>query len=356
MIKKMMHMVLFWVVFQVLVPLDRLLAGLMAETTDGRRVVTAKRRGTQSLAARRTYFAPMRSSNWGELLLPVLYNFFEVGRALRPTLREQMYMVMGSDRSKEENMGLGGIGTDAWDDYEMSGRKGMLDFDKGYLATYVHKEYPVTFEIERKLRDDDQYGVVAGTRARKMGISAEQKMERDAVSVFNNAFDTNFAGPDGKPLVSTTHPKNGNKTGNLSNKGTDALSVENVEAARIAMETTPDDAGNILGMVPDTILVPPGLRNTALQISGSELNPTDANNAINPEAGYRVVVWPYLTDSNNWFLIDSVWMRESLKWYDRVPLQITLLSQSSTEVAYEAYMRYSFGWDDWRWVYGNEVA
>ena len=86
-------------------------------------------------------------------------------------------------------------------------------------------------------------------------------------------------------------------------------------------------------------------------------DPTNANNTINPQAGrYQVVPWHHLSDANNWFVIDSVWMRESLRWYDRVPLEIRLIDETTTEAVYEAYMRYSFGWDDWRWVYGNNVT
>lgn len=301
--------------------------------------------------------APMRSSNWAELLIPVIYQFYDIGRSLRPTLRESLFNVLRSNRSKEESVGYGGISSDAWDNYAKSGQKSMVDFDKGYTATYNHIEYPVQFMIERRLMDDDQYGIIAGERARKLGISAAQKMERDAASVFNNAFSTSFNGPDGKPLCSTTHPRNPNKSGNLSNSGTAALSAANLGLARQALMATEDDAGNILGMTPDTLLVPPELEDAALEIVNSVQDPTNANNTINPQAGrYQVVPWHYLTDSNNWFVIDSVWMRESLKWYERVPLEIRLVDESTTEAVYEAYMRYSFGWDDWRWVYGNNVT
>jgi len=49
-------------------------------------------------------------------------------------------------------------------------------------------------------------------------------------------------------------------------------------------------------------------------------------------------------------------MRESLKWYERTPLEITVADQTATEAVYEAYMRYSYGWDDWRWIYGHNVS
>jgi len=300
---------------------------------------------------------PMRSSNWAELLLPTIYNFYDIGRMLRPELRPQIFNIQTSTRNDERNVGYGGISPDAWDGYEASGVKGRVDFDKGYTATYTHNEYVVTFEVERKLIDDDQYGIVAGERARKLGISATQKMEIDAASVFNNAFSASYLGADAKPLCSTTHPRNPNKTGNLINAGTSALTKANVSLTRQAMMATEDDAGNILGMMPNALMVPPELEDTALEIVNSLQDPGSANNAINPQAGrFTVIPWHYLTDSNNWFMMDTVWMRESLKWYERTPLEITVQDQTATEAVYEAYMRYSYGWDDWRWVYGHNVS
>ena len=300
---------------------------------------------------------PMRSSNWAELLLPTIYNFYDIGRTLRPELRPQIFNIQASSRADERNVGYGGIAPNAWDNYEASGVKGRVDFDKGYTATYTHQEYVVTFEVERKLLDDDQYGIVAGERARKLGVSATQKMEIDAASVFNNAFSTSYNGADGKPLCSTTHPRNPNKTGSLVNAGTSALTKANVSLTRQAMMATEDDAGNILGMMPNALMVPPELEDTALEIVNSLQDPGSANNAINPQAGrFTVIPWHYLTDSNNWFMMDTVWMRESLKWYERTPLEITVQDQTATEAVYEAYMRYSYGWDDWRWIYGHNVS
>lgn len=306
----------------------------------------------------RAWHAPMRSSNWGELLLPVIYEFFDIGRRLRPALRPVLYNVIASTRSREDNVGYGGIAPDAWGNYKNSGAKSTVDFDKGFTASYIHDEFVVQFQIERKLRDDDQYGVM-GERARKLGISATQKMEIDAASVFNNAFSTaaGHLGPDGKPLCSTTHPRNPNKGGSLVNAGTYALTKGNIGLVRTAMMEFVDDAGNKLGVTPDTLLVPPALEDTALEIARSSQDPESANNAINPQAGrYRVIPWHFLTDSDNWFLIDSVWMRESLKWYERSMLEITVVGESTTESVFEAYMRYSFGFDDWRWVFGNNVT
>jgi hypothetical protein len=48
-------------------------------------------------------------------------------------------------------------------------------------------------------------------------------------------------------------------------------------------------------------------------------------------------------------------MKRYLRWYNRVPLETRVVEQTSTHVIYEFYMRYSFGWVDPRFVYGNAV-
>lgn len=328
------------------------------QVRDRGRVRVARRAGVDRplLAVRSWYASPMRSSQWDELLLPAIYRFFDIGRTLRPNLRTQLFNVQSSTRSKEESVGHGGVPAEAWDTYNASGQVGTADFNQGYKSTYEHGLYPIRMEIEKTLLEDDQYGVISDY-SRKLGISAATKMERDAASVFNNAFSSSFLGGDGKALCSTTHPRNPNKSGNLVNKGTSALTKAAVSTTRQAIMATEDDAGNILGMTPDMLLVPPELEDAALEIAQSAQDPASANNAINPQAGrFQVVPWHFLTDSNNWFMIDSVWMRESLRWYDRVALEFMMVDETSVHVVYEARMRYSFGWDDWRWVYGHEVS
>ena len=72
----------------------------------------------------------------------------------------------------------------------------------------------------------------------------------------------------------------------------------------------------------------------------------------------NVVVWDYLTDANNWFVIDSTLAKIYLNWIDRVPLEFEMdpTSDFTLEARFRGYMRYSYGWSDWRWVYGHEVS
>lgn len=298
----------------------------------------------------------LRQEQFDSLLTPIIYHHFEVGQSRVPSLRPRLFNVRTSTVAAEKGTGMGGISPEAWDQYAASGRKGRLDLDQLYTQTYTHVEYPVELVIEKRLVLNDQYGKI-GDLVRRAGISAEQKMEIDAASLFNKAF-TGATWGDGKELCATDHPKSPNKSaGTYSNEGTTALSKAAVSATRILMQRFADDKGNEIGLSPNVLLVPPELEDTALEIAGSQLDPSSANNAINPNAGRFVVIpWQRLTDTNAWFMIDDTWRSEVVNWYNREAIQVMMTHETTTEVVYELKLHYSFGVDDWRWIYGHNPS
>jgi hypothetical protein len=108
----------------------------------------------------------------------------------------------------------------------------------------------------------------------------------------------------------------------------------------------------------DTILVPPELEDTGIEITKSVLDPTSAQNAVNPQAGrYNLIVWHYLTDATNWFMLERARTNQFLNWFDRVPVEFAAEEDFDTlQRRYRAYCRYSYGYDDARFCYGHLVA
>ena len=69
------------------------------------------------------------------------------------------------------------------------------------------------------------------------------------------------------------------------------------------------------------------------------------------------VVWNRLTDSNAWFLIDSGLMKQHLHWFWRINPEFANMTEFDSLIAkFRVYMRYGIGWDDWRWIFGNNPA
>jgi len=294
------------------------------------------------------------SEQWAELLEPGLREiFFQTSGALAANSRiPALFDVTTSTRAFEEFLSVGSMGN--WETY-----KGAIEYDdlaKGYKTTVTHEEYAKGFKIERKLVDDDQYSLFRD-RPAELAMSAMRTREVHAASIFNNAFSTSYLGGDGKPLCEDDHPKSPSNAATQDNEGTLSLSYANVSATRLLMRAYTDDRGNLIPVQPDTLLVPPELEETAYGIWRTMNKPDTADNLANFTQSYlrNVVVWDYLTDANAWFLIDSTMAKTCLKWLDRTPLEFALdpTSNFRLESRWRGYMRYSYGFKDWRWVYGN---
>lgn len=306
---------------------------------------------------------PIQAANWGELVVPGLSEAFLVGVGRRPSMIGQLFSVRGSDRANEQHLGVGNIGSDGWADFEKTGRVNMAEFARGYKWTATHAEFARGMAVQRKLVDDNRFSELFD-QARQLGDSAFRFREKAGAAVFNNAFVAAgqdafgfpIAGPDGVALCSASHPRNPDDAAVVdSNTSNVTLTAANVSTIRRNMMGFKDDTGDILNVMPDQLLVPPELEDTALTIVRSQLDPASANNAINPQAGrFNVGVWHYLTSASNWFMLDSGRRADSLIWYDRVPLEFTPqgLNAEVMQFSMVAYNRFSRGFRDWRFIYG----
>lgn len=302
----------------------------------------------------------MRASQWPELLLPGINHFFVVGMDRVPAMREQLYNVQETTLTTQYGVGVGGMSSDTWNKYSQSGKaiKGELKNDQLYKTGYTQVEYPATLTIEKALLRGDQYGEINKTIARA-GRSAAVQMEEKAASLLNNAFSANFLQGDGVALCASTHPKSptDTSTGNLVNSGVLPLDKDNLGATRIAMRAFVDDVGSKIGAMPNEIWYPDALSDVVDEIILSPLDPDSGNNAINPQDAGRWVKRPWLRLDSDiaWFIVDGVLRQDLVNWYNRVLVtdDIMVTSESLTHITYEFLMEYSFGSDDWRWIYGQ---
>lgn len=293
------------------------------------------------------------SENFGYLLDPGLRKIFVDEYALPEGQRLNLFGVEKSTKAVEYDLGIGGTG----DLQEFDGTIAYDDFKQQYRTSYTAKEWVKGMKIERKLVDDDQYSVI-NKRPAQLALVAKRTQEKHSSSVFNNAFNTStFAGGDGLALCSTAHTYVGTST-TVGNSGSTALSATAVEATRLLMRQFTDETDNLCIARGDTLLVPPGLEETAWEVvnASGKLDTADNNPNFN-KGKYRIIVWDYLTDSNNWFMIDSRMAKMYLKWFDRIPTEFNKDKDFDTYVAkWSVYTRYSYGFSDWRWIYGHEVA
>lgn len=275
----------------------------------------------------------------------------------------QFFNMQTTSRAAERNQGVGGFS----DVPEYDGTLEYDSFELLYQKEYVPREFAKGVSVERKLIDDDEYGVMS-ERIRLMGLSFDRTRYNDAAAVFNNAFSTSYTrmgktiasvGGDAVALCSASHPRSPSQATSLqSNAGSSALSHDSVVATRKAMMKLTNSKGYPVGVIPDTLVVPVDLMDEALVITGSDQRSGNANNDNNTLNGLRVVTSLYLSDTNNWFMLDSRMARMWLKWYDRIMPEFTLdpTSDYKLRANFRGYMRYDVGWDRWEWIYGHAVS
>lgn len=303
------------------------------------------------------------SVQWAELLEPIVKKIFYVqyDGLTEASLIPRLFDVATSSLPSEEAVGVGGRGN--FKEFTNQ-RLEYQDFDEGFSTTLTPKEYTDAMSITRKMWDDDQRGVMK-RQARQFGDAAARTREDHAASVFNNAFSSSYVGGDSVALCSASHPLSPSNASVQSNAGSTALSYNAVNSTWDLMKDFTDDKGKKIRVQPNLLLIPRQLEGEANEIvntmrGSNTQQPGTSDYAANivQKRAITYAVWEELTDTKNWFLIDEGRIKDFLLWYDRVPMEFTLDPQSdfNLRALYRAYMRYSYGWINWTWLYGHNVT
>lgn len=294
------------------------------------------------------------SANFAKLLEPGLRKiFFETYTELSEQY-SKVFKMNTSSKAKEVDYGLGAFGdwekrTDELDTVKYAKIKAGLE------RVYVHEAFTKGFMISREMYEDEQYGQM-DKMAKALARAGRAKVEKDAVSVFVNGFTTPIY--DGQALFSNAHPLVDNDTVKGKNLATGALTDANLKKAIQIMREQVDEAGGLIQMKADTLIVPPALEFEARKIleSVGEAD-TDLNNANTVKGALKLVVLDYLGanaggSDTAWYLMDST--RHELNFFWRIRPEFKAEEEFDNYVAkYRGYMRYSYGVSDWRGVVGS---
>lgn len=228
---------------------------------------------------------------------------------------------------------------------------------QGYIARYTHVAYSLGFIVSHEEMEDNLYMELGRQRSTALAFSMNQTKETIAANVYNNAFSGSFTGPDGVALLSASHPTT--SAGNLSNllATSSTLNEAAIESLVIQIGKLVDDRGLKIAVRPESLVIPVDLEPDANRILTSVLQSGTANNDINylRQSGMfpkGIVVNHYLTNTAEWFIRTDI--QDGLIYFERENLKFTQDNDFDTENAkFKAYERYSFGWTDWRGLFGS---
>ena len=300
------------------------------------------------------------SKNFGKLLEPGLRKiFFETYDEI-PEQYSKIYNVHTSNSATETDHGMGAFG-----DWELRADEvssvSYAKIQDGKDVIYKHKAFTKGFMIGRELYDDEKYGQMK-KMAKALARAGRAKVEKDAISLLIKGFkktSPEFKGIDGLSLFHDQHTLVDGKGKTCSNVLTEALTEASLKKAIKMMSEQLDEAGNLIQMKATRLIVPPALEDTAIRLLKSTHLPGSQDNDTNAYFKDRmeIVVMDYLGKTAGgsdqvWFLQDGA--RHELNFFWRVKPEFKSEEDFDTFVAkYRGYMRYSFGFSDWRGMVGS---
>ena len=270
----------------------------------------------------------------------------------------EIYDIENSDRAFEEEVMLSGFANAA-----VKAEGSAVTFDtanEAFTSRYTHETVALAFAITEEAIEDNLYDRIATRYTKALARSMAQTKQIKAANVLNNGFNSSFPGGDGKELFATDHPTQ--SAGSLANElSTSAdLSETSLEQAMIDIAAFKDERGFKIAARGLKLIIPSELQFTAERILRSPARVGTADNDLNALSskgmlpqGY--VVNNYLTDTDAFFIKTDV--PNGMKMFNRANLKTAMEGDFDTgNVRYKARERYSFGFSDWRGMFGSPGA
>ena len=309
-----------------------------------------------------------QENDFGLLLEPKLRKVFYDTYKEVPEQFSRIYNVKTSKKAKETDYGIGafrpwtsfGKASTTVADENLMPQVKYQKIHPGLERTYVHEEFASGFMVERKFVDDEMYDIIEKL-PKDLARAGRYKVELDAVTPFNEALK---ASPtvniyDQKPLFAHDHPlvekKNADGT-NITVTGDNlidgTLSADTLKQALLLGRKQVDEAGKLIVMSFDTLVVPPALEWLAMELTKTTGKPgTDLNDINVLKGSLNVVVWDFLTKEDACFIMDSKNHQANFYWRVKPDFQSEKDFDSLVK-KYNGYMRYSYGFSDWRGFIG----
>jgi hypothetical protein len=270
---------------------------------------------------------------------------------------EEIFTKETSDRAFEEEVMLSGFANAS-----VKPEGSAVTFDNAqetYTSRYQHETVALAFSITEEAIEDNLYDRLSSRYTKALARSMANTKQVKAANVLNRAFNSSFTGGDGKELCATDHPTIFGTVKNELSTSAD-LSETSLEQALIDINAFTDERGLKIAARGVKMIIPSELQFTAERIMNSANRVGTADNDLNAVKSMGMVpqgysVNNYLTDTDAFFIITDV--PNGLKYFERSPIKTSMEGDFDTgNVRYKARERYSFGFSDFRGIFGSPGA
>lgn len=300
--------------------------------------------------------APISTGDIPKLLWPGLNAVWGRDYKDYPTEYTDLFDVKSSDMAYEEDVEEPGFGL-----APVKAQGAAITYtstSQQTVSRYTHRAFGLGFIVTHEEMMDNLYTKRGVSRTESLARSMRLTKETVAANVYNRAQTSGYNGGDGVVLSSVSHPT---LTGNQSNRLTTAadFSEAALEDLCIQIMGATDSVGNIIKLMPKSLIVPRQLFFEVERVLKSTLQNDTANNAVNAlrSSGIvpKVVVNHFLTDADAFFIRTDA--THGMKLFDREKASFAQDGDFETgNLKYKAYMRFSEGWTDFRGLYTNGMG
>jgi len=269
----------------------------------------------------------------------------------------EIFDAESSDRAFEEEVMLGGFANAS---VKPEGQGVTYeDAQETFTARYTHETVALAFALTEEAVEDNLYDKISTRYTKALARSMANTKQVKAANVLNRAFNSSYLGGDDKELCATDHPTlAGNQKNELSTAAD--LNETSLEQMLIDIADMKDERGLKIALRGMKMIIPVQLQFVAERLMKSAGRVGTADNDLNAiksmgmvPQGY--VVNNFLTDTDAFFIKTDA--PNGLKHFTRAPIRTAMEGDFDTgNVRYKARERYSFGWSDWRGIFGSPGA
>ena len=268
----------------------------------------------------------------------------------------EIYDTENSDRAFEEEVMLSGF-----DKAAVKSEGAAVVYDSAqetYTARYQHETIALAFSITEEAVEDNLYDKISTRYTKALARSMAQTKQLKAAAILDGAFTTSTGG-DGVALCATNHPTIAGTFANELATAAD-LSETSLEQSLIDIAKMTDERGLKIAAKGMKLIIHPAQQFAAERIMKSANRVGTADNDLNAMKSMGMipqgfVVNNFLADSESFFIKTDV--PNGMKHMVRAPIKTAMEGDFETgNVRYKARERYSFGFSDWRGMFGSPGA